>query len=904
VRRLVVGSLVLSCSTFAHAEDPRDVFGLDKKPADDKPTDPRDAFGLKPKPKEAPLDCSDGTAFGCVDASDPLAETASPYALSTWLAARYLLRLPVAAANHDAVAHYALGANRDEAGPSFGGANGLENRWLVEGAPADGLRTGIADTSIPLAFLEGMWVTAGGFTARDRASTGGVIDAKLRAGTKAHEVDARAWVGWTAAARQAAIARNTYFTRRGRVDAGPEATFSLVATGPLGDFLDGSAWYAAGIAPELSSTKFTWTAQTLVDRDADRFPDGYPGFVETESIDEFSRTPITWRVPFMLRAGIDRGVHHADVTVVGAAATDARFLFNSTLQSAGVNGTTLAGDAIATWRGRWTNTRAKAQLAWHRTMRRESARDPAAANLPQLLSAYVPTTLAEDPAVAAACFDGTETDPGTDMYPTIPNCPVIRGWFTSGGAGPLTDTTGDRPSLTADLAHRSGNNVVRVGATGEDTRLVHETRFTGGMQIRSLFEGHQSQRQFADPDQTCSTDIALPCPTVDKSVLRYRTRYTAAYLEDTWHAAPNLAIDGGVRWELMWVGPVLHFSNQLSPRLGMSWDPAGKGRSRVWTSMGRTHAYLPAGLGPTIIRGQKTVDRILFMGGEGRSVDTGAPWAVAPGVEPITQDELTTGAELALARAVHATVWLQGRWLRRGLDTTLSGFDNPGRYGGTPAIRETGLFAAELATAVSAKLVLRTGYMYGRTIGSWTGAFDPRQGAALYAGSDFDGTSMNLLGRLPTDMGHRTYIEAERSGHVGSAKFAVAARLTASSGRPRSVIGCIFTCEQPDAIVQLVPRGSAGRGPVLTQANVRASMLWRGFDITLDLFNVFNRREALTIDEAYAIGAVRPIDQGTLSDLVFLKNEDGTDAIRRPSYASATTFQLPLSAVLGVQRAF
>jgi hypothetical protein len=90
----------------------------------------------------------------------------------------------------------------------------------------------------------------------------------------------------------------------------------------------------------------------------------------------------------------------------------------------------------------------------------------------------------------------------------------------------------------------------------------------------------------------------------------------------------------------------------------------------------------------------------------------------------------------------------------------------------------------------------------------------------------------------------------------------------------------------------------------VTQANVRASAHWRGFDITLDLFNVFNRREALTIDESYAVGSIRPIDHGRLSDLIFLKNEDGTDATRRPSYATATSFQSPFSAVLGVQRTF
>ncbi len=897
MRRFAVGLLALSSSTIslslAHAEDdPRDVFGLGKKkqpPAEGV----RDTFGLKPKPQAEAPDCSDGTAFPCLGPTDPLDERASPFSLTQWLSADYLLKLPVASATHDAVAHYALGANRDEAGPSFGGATGLENRWLVEGAPADGLRTGVADTSIPLTFLDGMWVTAGGFTARDRASTGGIIDAELVRGTKTHEVDAYAWVGITAESRKIAIPRNSYYVRRGKLDLGPDASASVVATGPLGELFGGTAWYAAGVAPELTSTKFTWNAQTVVDLDGDQIPDGLPGFVVNAPIDELSQTPLTWRVPFMLRAGLDRGVHHADVTLLGVPGSDVRYLYNATLQAAGVNGTSFVGDAIATWRGTWKMTRAKAQLAWHRSMRRESARDDAAANLPQRLTAYVPEMLDEDPVLAAACHD----DMPMDMFTP---CPVPFGWFVSGGAGPLTDTTGDRPSATVDVAHRIGNNVLRIGATGEDTRLVHETTFTGGMQTRSLFPGHESQRRFADPDQPCSTDPALPCPTVDTSELRYRTRYTGAYLENTWHASNDVTVDAGVRWELMWVGPVLHFSNEWSPRLGLSWDPLGEGRSRVWASMGRSYTYLTAGLGPTIIRSDKTVDRVISMFGEGRSVDSGAPLRVVSGIEPIEQDEVTTGAQFApLGTAFRFTLWLQGRWLRKGLETVPAGFDNPGRRGGTPAIRDTGLFASEVATSPTAKTVLRIGYMYGRTIGSWAGPFDPRQGAALYAGSDFDGTTVNLMGRLPTDMGHRTYIEAQRSGSVGSAKLSVAARLTAGEGRPRSVLADSF-----GEVIYLIPRGSAGRLPVVTQANIRISALWQGFDITLDLFNVFDRHDALTIDEFYASGNVHPIDGGDATDVVFLKNENGTDATRRASYAHATSFQAPFSAVLGVQRSF
>ena len=854
--------------------------------------DPRDAFGFH-KPAAATTDCSDGTAFGCVGATDPLDDHASPYTLSTWLAAPYLLSLPVANATHDQLAHYALGASEDGAGVSIAGANGLENRWLVDGAPADGIHTGAADTRLPLAFTSGMLVIAGGFTARDRASTGGIIDAQLRRGTPDHRLDARVFAGWTAEARQRAIAPQSYYVRRGSVDVGPEASASLVGTGPLGELLGGHAWYAAGIAPELHSTRFTWRAASVVDADQDGFVDGLPGIVVTKPIDSYSQTPLTWRLPLMARLGLDGDVHHVELTLVGTAASAVSYLSNATLQAAGVDATNVVGDAIATWRGTWTNTRARAQLAWHRASHHEWARDPAAAGVPQLQSAYVPATLPDDPQLAAACADGT----ASDAYPLVTNCPAPYALFASGGAGRLSDVGSDRPSVTADVAHRIDNNVVRVGATGEDTREIAKAHFTGGELIRSAFVGHTQERRFVDPTQTCHLDITQPCPTVDTSRLRYRTRYTAAYVEDTWHPDPAFAVDGGLRWELMWVGSVLHFSDQFAPRLGASWDPLGGGRSRIWTSMGRSYALLPTGLGPTILAGESYVDHTTLPIGESRSVTTGAPLAIAPGILPITQDELTAGAEVALAAAVHARAWIQGRWLRRGIETTGGQLDNP--QGDALATRETGLVAVELTTAPTARLVLRAGYEYGRTVGSWTGAYDPREGAVLYAGNDFDGSVVNQLGRLPTDMGHRAYIEGQRGGELGSVKLSVATRLTVGSGRPRDVLA-----NSDDGIIYLIPRGGGGRAPLATQANIRIAARWRSLDITLDLFNVFDRRDATAVDEVYADGAVRPIAGGTTADLPFLKTDTGGAARRLPGYGYATAFQSPLAVVLGLHESF
>jgi hypothetical protein len=867
VRR--VAAILIGFAGVAHADDPRDIFGL------------------APKKGDEPLDCRDGRDFGCAQATDPL-DPVTPYALRTWFPASYLLSLPTADLTQVDVASYALGASRDDAGVSFRGATGLENRWTIDGAPADGVRTGGADTRVPLVFLEGLLVEAGGFSARDRTSTGGTIDAQLLRGTKDHEVDARVWLGWTADPRRTPPIPQTYFVRTVTGSPGPDATVSLVATGPIAH----DWWYAAGIQPSVSRTDFAFRAATLVDKDQNGTQDGLPGVVDTALVENNARTATTYNVPFMLRTGWDRGPHHLELTGVGEVFDDTRYLGNATLQAAGVDGTNLVGDAIATWKSEWQDTHLRVQAAWHRSQRREHAHDDLGGKLPQLLSAYVPDTLTEDPALAGAC-----SDVGADPYPKIVNCPIPVGWFASGGAGPLVNTTADRPSITADLTHQIDNHVLRLGGTGEDARLVTETRFTGGRQIRSLFPMQTSVREFLDPNTPCLD--GQPCPTVDTSTLTWRTRYTAAYVEDTWHAAPNIQVDGGLRWELMWVGTTLHFSNQLAPRLGVTYDPLGGGRSRVWVSMGRSFALLPAGLGATVLSRPRFVDNISSPFGEAREVETGAVFSVAPGITPMKQDELTAGADVALAKAIRGTVWAQGVWLHDGIDTTPDSFNNPGRDGGLTGERSTALVGAEVSTSPLTRLVLRAGYMYGHTNGTWTGPFNPNEGAVLYSGADFDFETINQAGPLAQDVGHRTYIEAQTGGRVGPVQLAFATRLTLASGKPRNVLA-----DSDEGLINLLPRGSDGRGPMLTQANMRLVATWHGADLVLDVFNVFNRRDATDIDEVYAGGALHPIAGGSPSDLVFLRTEGGSPAVRNPGFQVPTIYQPPLSVVLGLRSRF
>ena len=853
---------------------------------------PRDLFGIGKDKKVEKASCDDGKTLGCSNALDDF-DPVSPYAVRTWLPSSYLLKLPVADARADSVVQLATGASRDEAGPAFGGATGLENRWTIDGAPADNARTG------------------------------GTIDVQLLRGTPEHEIRAYAWAGVHGEATRRDIAINAYQLRRGFVDAGPDFSASVVGTGPLPSLLGGKTWYAAGIAPALAFTDFEWKAARLVDRDDNGIVDGFPGVIDLEPIETTSERTLDYLVPIMLRTGWDRGPHAIELTLIGHANRDTAMLSLATKQAAGIDREGYVGDAIATWRGSWKRTHARVQAAWHRSVRIESTHDSKAADIPQQLTVFIPNPLPEDPTLSSKCYDRDTTNPipdePADDFTKIPNCPIPFGFFASGGAGLLTDSYADRPTVTADVAHRIDHHVLRAGGTFEDSRLVLESAFTGGALVRSLFPGHTDTQRFFDG--VCSsftpTEPETRCEFAAGQTLRYRTRYTAAYAEDTFEPWPRVRVNGGLRWELMWVGTQLHLSREWAPRMGVAWDLADHlgvcepCNARAWASLGRSFVMLPAGLGPTVIGRNRTArDVSLDLGTPppitSRTINSGPAFAVAEGIKPAAQDEATVGIEFGLPKILRATLWAQGRTVRRGYETVtfgdsgLAAFDNPGRRPEeAPADRNALTLAFETMIAPSPKMTFRVTYLYNRTEGSWAGPFDPRQGANLYAGEDWDDSTGNIYGRLPTDAGHRVGFELERHGKVSTVEWLAAARLTTQSGRPRSVLG-----DADGGTVYLLQRGTAGRGELVSQVNVRAGARWRNVDVTLDVFNLFDRRTPTNLDEVYTTGDVAPIVGGSDEDLVWLKTGDGDPVRRRTAYRLPFSYQPPIAATLGIRATF
>jgi len=854
VRRAALVIAILGAPATAGAGDPDALFGFDEPPP--------------PETSDAPDPCDAlPIVWACASLAGDEPEPA-PAVIREHLTRTQLWDLGAADGSWITGARRALGASTDPfaPAPAFAGASALENRWTLDGLPVDAVTDGAPELRVPLAFLTSIDVLSGGLPASARASTGAVIDGQLRGGGADDEgLEAHLWLGAGAPARAAREPVDTFDPLI--LDADPLR--SLTATVTAGGhsqrlrFLD--AWYFVGFGVEADGDGSTRLARRLADADGDgRYDRDDDQALIKDTIEARDVGGSAFAVPYLARFGGARGPHRAAVTVIGSAASDARRAADGTVAATTIDRTSSVIDLMATWDARWGATELHLAAGWH-----HARRDEAGADGVQIGTAYLPDPgdVPDDATLASACVEESGT---------LDLCPLSTGYYVRGGAGLLTDTTSDRPTASAEVAHRvhaHGLHRVAIGATLEDARLRVHRRFSGGSIERRLSE-----------------DIILTTRYDGESDTRtYRTRSLAAYVEDAWRPIAGLTVQGGVRWESMEVGTALRFRDQVAPRFAISADPTERGRSRLYVSWGRYFPLLPASLGPAVIGEADLLTTIESGLGSTETVRSGDPLPIADELEPPMVEEAVAGAEWVIAERLHVGATYRARWLRRGLeDVTVGGaltFANPERQR-----RSSRDVLAWFGNAPDADLHVRVGYARTRLDGSWSGPHDPDEGTTLYR-SSFDGETTSL-GLLPLDTPHRLFIETIGHRAAGPWQLTIGARFQVASGVPVGAFGGAA------GEVPLLPRGSLGRTPTTSSVLVHVGAVRGRLAIGLDVLDVFDRRAPAAVDQRWTTDDVRPIEGGDAADLLWLRTIDDDRARPNPGYGTASRYLPPVSARL------
>lgn len=870
---------------------------------DDPPaaTAPENVFGFDPTPRKPPPSCDEATRLAC-----PRRDGTAPAAIETTLGRGYLRRLPVADGDAVLAASHVLGATRDDAGLSWSGASSLDNRWTLEGAPIDEPQFGIMGTRIPIDFIAAVRTRTAGFGARDHAALGATIDVTLREGGPRHDGEARAWLGAGRSPTTPGRVRGEFRGFEARYDDLRAVSAVGVIEGPLPAWRGAAAWYVVGVAPTVSDQTLLQRAYRRTDTDDDGVPDrGADGSVRHQLLAAQADDALGYSVPILARAGVRAGAHEVAVTALAHAGRDTTWRGIAEDSAAGVDRTQRDLDVVATWRIRGEDARLEVQAAWHAESSEASAHDPAGAGAPLFSWAFIPppdptVTDLDDRLVREGCADG-----GGDSYPMIENCPFPAGYYATGGAGLLRDATQERPSITTEAHHRLGEHLFAFGVRSEAGWFEDARRYTGGFERLVFGEGFHVDYRYVRLGEGPGFDDdcgGQPCRFLDRVATSYRTSAVAAWAQDTWRPDPRVAVEYGLRFQRTTLGDDVLDLSELLPRIAGAYDFLGGGRARLFVAWGRYAQTLPAALGIALLQ-QPTLMQTDVLAGETVTLHGGRELRVQDGAQGARVDEALAGVEVGLPDAIRLGASVRQRHLGRALELDWGVLSTAGSRGGTAATRDFTEVSTWLENAPDAKLGLRVGYAWSRLRGNWSGPYDPQAGYTLYASTVFAGgpgdSHENATGTLPNDRPHRFFAELALRGAWRGFAVEGGLRASAQSGRP-------IDARLGGAQTFAIPRGAAGRLPALTNANLHLAARRGRVTATLDVFNLFDRRAPIAVDDRYASGDSRPVSGGDRTDLVWLKNDDpvfaddGRPAAVNARHGEPTRYQSPITAFLGV----
>ncbi len=228
------------------------------------------------------------------------------------------------------------------------------------------------------------------------------------------------------------------------------------------------------------------------------------------------------------------------------------------------------------------------------------------------------------------------------------------------------------------------------------------------------------------------------------------------------------------------------------------------------------------------------------------------------------------------------------------------------------AIRNYNALVLTLNKRLSNRFSVISSYSYSRTIGNYPGTFSASNGQLdPNISSQFDLTDLlaNRNGPLPNDRPHNFKASGFYEQPLGDkAKLTLGLTFTAVSGRPIEVLGQNLYYGSGE--VYILPRGSGGRTPSVTQFDVHISYdhkLTRMISLNLfaDVINLLNQRTPTNVDDNYTFDVVGALINGQPQDLKHLKRADGSGPpTPNSNYGQPTAYQAPLTFRLGGRLSF
>jgi hypothetical protein len=209
-------------------------------------------------------------------------------------------------------------------------------------------------------------------------------------------------------------------------------------------------------------------------------------------------------------------------------------------------------------------------------------------------------------------------------------------------------------------------------------------------------------------------------------------------------------------------------------------------------------------------------------------------------------------------------------------------------------------------------------YTYSREKGNFPGLYSTETGQLdpnLTSMYDLQDLMANRYGPMGLDRPHNFKLDGFYQFDLKTAGIVVlGASFRAQSGLPVNTLGNHILYGNRESY--LLPRGEVSRIGSTYQADVKASYGYafgKGLrvDVFVDVFNLFNQQNTVSVDETYTLDAANPIVGGDQEDLLHAKTiafdtrtQTGTTPTKYKNFANETTHQAPRQVRFGLRLTF
>ncbi|MPZ18508.1 MAG: TonB-dependent receptor plug domain-containing protein [Luteitalea sp.] len=488
--------------------------------------------------------------------ADPPVIDASTTTIGATIDSDLLQRVPVGRRFSDTIyvaPGVSSGGGTGEANPSIAGGSGLENQYVVDGVNITNAGYGALGSysiifgslgnGVPFDFLREVQVKTAGFEAEHGQATGGVVNVITKSGGNGYHGSAFAYVrpeaaegGYTPIVSQSLSREEAVNTTSSSL-----TDFGIEIGGPI---VPDRAFFFAALDPQ-------WEGQKRI------APENVPlrelGEVERE------RQLTTYAAKATVQA---TNGHRLDASFFGDPA-DGR---NGPQRDEALLRDDTGGFSSLTYGGH--------------------------SQMVKYEGAPTPTWLLE--ASLSRAQNAIEEQPVVDAWDVIDE--TVEPFRRSGGLGFVEDNDGTNIQYAVKSTHYVGDHEVRYGLSFEDIDYDNVIDRTGP--------------SFLLPDGTETLTGAevriLPDPVLGQiyrvrrantSTLRDTSQqYFSFFAQDSWRVGNRLTIQPGIRYEQQTLEGSLSdvtWDANWAPRLGVTYDIVGDGRSKLFFSWGRFFAKIP-----------------------------------------------------------------------------------------------------------------------------------------------------------------------------------------------------------------------------------------------------------------------------------------------------------------------